>query len=571
MDNRDNIVALINQPIVQGQRTDLTHCKANKSDMEAWLSELSLLNMAEVSKQIRTTLSEIAVLNCDEAKRLELMETMRLAVRNLINSLGKHYINQAVVLDNKGINVAQFVQHLRAQSFAIYHLIAQRLCAAKKSAKGGLSSLFSKFDGKKESLAIHRAMSEAAGLLYETKLLYLPDIQGLWSKLHGLYLQAQELGTLGVSFDDPIANYGKAQTLHDVFMRSVVLSIARTNRLRQSEIKKLYEHTELWSPLLKADKSPHANDLFLIDLSSDNTPMYITTSQSLSGNIIYINASDLLAHLKLIKSNAPETSLLHRSEKSLVHNNMVSFVANSIEEPLERHFSRHPCEGTLKVCIGFLGTHYHVAGSRQFADVIELKHLVQQEEQAEILIDKSRYLGDSDLMFDGVDGGPKIDRVMLKVYEVAILDMSPGGYRVSWQGVSAPSLRTGEIMCLKENDPDKWQVGIIRWVQQNPGVGADFGIEVISTKATACGVKPARPEDGQADYMRAILLPEVKSLNRAATIITPNFNFKPNHRIKIRIGSEEVYAKIGAEHISTQSFNHYDFTILANATGKTFH
>lgn len=570
MNNHELLPKLLSQPLPASTRPQLTYCNATKADMEKWLSELSLLNMAEISKQVRTTLSELAALNVDDGKRLELLECMRIAIKNLILSLSKHYMNQAVVLDEKSINVATFVQQLRTQCFNLYAGIANRLFAEKQTKKAGLGSLLAKFDNKKVSLAIHRAMTEATGLLYETKLLYLPDVSGIWQQLHGLYLKASQLKTLNTRFSDENNNFGKDLSIYEVFMRSVLLSIGRTNRLRQSEIKKLFEYSELWAPLLKSDASPHPNDLFLIDFSSNQAPMYITTSTSLSGNIMYINASDLLVHLKNLKDSVG-SSLLHDSEKTLFHSNMVHFVSNSIEEPLERHFSRHPYEGKLKTCVGLLGTHYHVAGARQFADVIQLKHLVKQEEEAEILIDKSRHYHDGDLMFNQVSDGPKIDRAMLGVHEVDIVNMSPGGYRLAWHGISAPTLRTGEIMCLKENDTDKWQVGIIRWVQQNPGEGADFGIEVISTKATACGIKPARAEDGNADYLRAIILPEVKSLNRAATIITPNFHFKPNHRVKIRVGTEEVFAKIGTEHISTQSFNHYDFIILANATNKTYH
>lgn len=571
MNNNDLLPKLMSKKPSNNQRQQLTYCNATPAELKKWLNDLSTNNMADISKQIRTTLTEIAELAIDEPKRLELVELMRMAIHNLFTSLSKHYVNQAVVLDSKGINVAQFVQQLRAQCFSVYFNISNRLYESKQHNKGGLSVLLSKFDNKKDiSLAIHRALSEASGLLYETKLLYLPDVPGIWGQIHSLFLKAKELKILQVTFTDPTTDFGQSLRIYDVYMRSVLLSIGRTNRLRQSEIKKLYQYSELWSPLIKSDQSPQPNDLFLVDLASKNAPMYITTSTSLSGNILYINASELLTHLHNLRNSKSE-SLRHDTERHLFHTNMVDFVANSIEEPLERHFSRHPYEGTLQICIGLLGSHYHVAGKRDLANVIQLKSLMKQAQEAEILIDKSRYLHDGDLMFSQIEDGPKIDRSMFSINQVDIIDMSPGGYRLEWRGMSAPTLRTGEIICLKEQEVDKWQIGIIRWVQQNPGVGAEFGVEVISSKATACGVKPSRAEDSDTDYMRAIILPEVKSLNRAATIITPNFHFKKDHRVKIRVGHEEVYAQLGKEHISTQSFNHYDFTILSSATGRTYH
>jgi hypothetical protein len=65
-----------------------------------------------------------------------------------------------------------------------------------------------------------------------------------------------------------------------------------------------------------------------------------------------------------------------------------------------------------------------------------------------------------------------------------------------------------------------------------------------------------------SSFLRAILLPEVKSLERPATIITPMLSFKSGVKITIRLGREEVNAQLTREVMSTQSFSLFEFVLL---------
>ena len=76
-------------------------------------------------------------------------------------------------------------------------------------------------------------------------------------------------------------------------------------------------------------------------------------------------------------------------------------------------------------------------------------------------------------------------------------------------------------------------------------------------------------KDGEAtEYMRALLLPEMKNLNRPATIITPILAFKVGYRILIRLGREEVKAQLTRELMVTQSFSQFEFVILRKDTPR---
>ena len=72
-----------------------------------------------------------------------------------------------------------------------------------------------------------------------------------------------------------------------------------------------------------------------------------------------------------------------------------------------------------------------------------------------------------------------------------------------------------------------------------------------------------REKTGESkEYMRTLLLPEMKSLHRPATLITPNLTFRSGYRIIIRLGNEEVKAQLTTESLSTQSFSQFEFALL---------
>ena len=107
-----------------------------------------------------------------------------------------------------------------------------------------------------------------------------------------------------------------------------------------------------------------------------------------------------------------------------------------------------------------------------------------------------------------------------------------------------------------------WNIGVIRWVKQLPTQGAEAGVEILSARAKPCGARVLKKTGESTEYMRTLLLPEMKSLHRPATLITPNLTFRSGYRIIIRLGNEEVKAQLTTESLSTQSFSQFEFALL---------
>jgi hypothetical protein len=562
-----SVVELLNSEIPRRSRNQLSLVGANRAEMQTWLANLSMLNVGETAKQLFTTLRELTDLDIDETLRLELCESLRPAVHTINTSLAKHYINQNVLLDERSERIAELSQQLRAYPASMYRTIALRSADQLRTQNFGLFG-----SGKKRAHlqtignAIHRGITELTGLLYETQLLYLPTFKGLWNRLHELFELAAALDLRQHMLADANQVYDRILTIDQAYLRAIFLSACNTNKLRQTEIKKLYQFSELWVQLIDLRPSSSGHDLFLVDPSHDSPPMYITKYSELGPKTYYVDVRRLLAHFEDLTAANP--TLLNPAEASLLSGSLKYHLILTFTAPLERSYARHAYNGVIDLALGLIGTHYQLAEQRSFEDVIETQHMVQTAEYSPTTSTGLGLAssGDFDISYTPQDEQTKAEatREHIETYRCSIVNISPGGYCVRWSGKTPTVLRTGELVAVREPSDKTWHVGLIRWVKQNPTEGAEFGIEILSPRGKPCGARVLRKDGSSTDYMRTLLLPEMKNLNRPATIITPILAFKTGYRISIRLGREEVKAQLTREIMVTQSFSQFEFVILRN-------
>ena len=563
-----SVMDLLNNEIPRRTRGNLTLVNPTRQDMQAWLANLSMLNVGETARQLFTTLRQLTDLDIEDSLRYELIEVLRPALHTINTSLSKHYINQNILLDERAERIADLGQQLRAYTATIYRTIAIRL--AEQIEQQGFS-LFG-IGKKKQNLqlvgnSIHRCMTELVGLLYETQLLYLPTYKGLWSCLHQLLLLARKLELNAHTLQDENQVYDSRLSNDQAYLRAVFLAVSNTNKLRQTEIKKLYQFSELWVSLIKLSKTPSGHDLFLVDPSYDAPPMYITKYSEVSSEAYYIDVRDLLQHFEGLTGNAPK--LLNKAESSLLSGSLKYHLILTFTAPLERSYARHPYQGTIDLALGLIGTHYQLADQQTFEDVIDSEHL--NKVQFESLSQQTHTFGlvhtdnaDTELHYTPQDAQIKQEATKehLETRQCAIVNISPGGYGVRWSGKTPNVLRTGELVSVREPSDKSWHIGLIRWVKQKPNEGAEFGVEILSPRGKSCGARVLRKDAESTDYLRALLLPEIKNLNRPATIITPTLAFKVGYRVIIRVGRDEVKAQLTREIMVTQSFSQFEFIVL---------
>lgn len=564
------ITSLIGQALPEKSLNQLSLVGHSKADMQAWVNALPIMNVGETAKRLYQTLQELTKLKTSEENRYELLEVLRPSVQLILQALAKHYLNQSILLPDRANRVASLAQSLRSHLATGYKIVAFD-CVEKLQTKLSIIGIGRRQQQQLAAQSFQRAISELGGLLLEVHLLYLPSPVGLWLDLHALYRAAVAYGVAQTKIADTHAHFSQELTATESYLRCVVLAASHTNKLRQTEIRQIYDASELWTSYLKIKTKYSVSDLLLIDSDNDFPPTYVSKSTDVP-HALYIDAQKLVQHLQTIQSTPP--AQLNKGE--ILTSSLFQHLISIWSAPTERTFARRSYEGQLLLCLGLTATHYHLADELDFESVINLRSTFTEEEANLFLRngmgddgaqpDVWRYsIGtveglDAEINNTGKKKAPEQD--IYPPVAVAIVNISPGGYCIRWQGEPPISLRTGEILALREPDDSSWNIGVIRWVKQLPTEGAEAGIEILSARAKPCGARVLKKTGDSTEYMRTLLLPEMKSLHRPATLITPNVSFRSGYRVLIRLGNEEVKVQLTTEMLTTQSFSQFEFALL---------
>ena len=556
---------LLSNPVPEMSLTQLSLVKADKNSVHEWLTNLSMLNLGDTARQLYTTLKELSLLQTDEQTRFELVELLRPAVHSIISSLSKHYFNQQLSLDLRAQRIATLVEEIRVYLITIYDTIAtncydqlqtQSFSLFNIKLKKNLLQLF--------STTTHRALTEMTGLLFEFQVLYLNVPAGLWIKTHRLYQRAEQLQTTKNEIDEPTSSVVAVSTIKNAYIRMIILGVSNSNKLRQSEIKAIYQSSVLWSGLISIDYNESPYHLFALDPNIDQPPVYITKKTSNRKQTLYINTQKLLQHFQNLMGKQPQ--YLHPLEQKNTSTALKFHLVNNFSTPSQRQHSRHAYSGKVSIAFGLLGIHHQLSKGKTFEDIINVHrdYLHTSDTEIKSLFGQVDY--DGDIEYSGQTEQKKNEAIaeMAELYQCDIINISPGGYCLHWQGESPTTLRTGELIVLCEPSDNVWHIGLIRWVKQIPVMNIEFGIEIISSRAKVCGIRATHKNDSVDSFKRAVLLPEIQSLERPATLIAQAFAFHPNQRVIIRYGNEEIKAILGKEVLITQSFIQFEYTLEEN-------
>lgn len=557
----ENTNNLLINPIPDMSVTQLSLVKADKQSMHEWLTNLSMLNLGDTARQLYTTLKELSLLQIDEPTRFELVELLRPAVHSIISSLSKHYFSQQLSLDQRAKRIATLVEEIRVYLITIYDTIATHSHQTLKTQNFGLFDIKNK-KNLLQLLAVssHRALTEMTGLLYELQVLYLTVPPGLWKRTHLIFQRTEQLQISNNEVEDP-TSIVPLSTVKRIYGAMIILGVSNTNKLRQSEIKAIYKSSVLWAGLISIDYNESPYHLFVVDTALDQPPVYITKKNTATKQALYINTQRLLQHFQNLITNQPQ--YLHPLEQKQTSTALKVHLINNFSTPSERQHSRHAYSGKISIAFGLVGIHHQLSNGKNFEDIINVHrdYLHTSDTEIKSLFGQVDYEGD--IEYGGQSEQKKNDALaeMATLHECDVVNISPGGYCLLWQGESPTTLRTGELLVVCEPSDNVWHIGLIRWVKQIPIMNIEFGVEIISSRAKVCGIRVAQKSDAVDSFKRAILLPEIQSLSRPATLITQAFAFHSNQRVIIRYGNEEIKAILTKQILITQSFIQFEYTI----------
>ena len=552
----------------------LSFCDTTPRDLKKWVDGLPKANIGETARQLYQALVELNQLKTPSENRLQLLEILRPEVYFVCKQLEKHFLNQAIVLDERPRKVANLCQALQNHLAIGYKLIVARLAAQDGRERNQLLAV-----------ALQRATHSLCGPLIRASQLYCPVPEGLWLELHQLYQIARLHRLHTVVIRDPQALHTQGLSTEQSYLVALLLGCARCNQMRQSAIARLAEVLEPWSALVNLQAGNDASSLFAVAPQLDGPPRYISLfGQSELVNAEGIDPSGLVdaikEHLLLTADNTIQSRLLVPEGFS---QDMLQHLAAAWGDIAERTFQRSQGQGSLTLCIGMSSLHFHLAGKRPFNEVLQLPATTNAavfkpdtgapDVWSNAFDAQKANLWENGMPFEeiqyaSVDKNTQPENGSADTYpvfDVAIVNISPGGYCLSWAKEVPSQLQAGELLGIRSMPKQGWSVAVVRWIRQVRGGGTQMGIELIAPHAQACGLQLVRKAEQNSQYLRALLLPEISAISRPASVITARLPFQEGNKVSINLNGSEHRAVLSRRQTSTGSFNQFEYRSVGEA------
>jgi hypothetical protein len=119
-------------------------------------------------------------------------------------------------------------------------------------------------------------------------------------------------------------------------------------------------------------------------------------------------------------------------------------------------------------------------------------------------------------------------------------------------------LQAGELIGIQDDTAQGWSVAVVRWVRQVRSGGTQMGVELIAPFAQPCGLQLVR-EGQNSQYLRALLLPEVRAIGQPATILAPCLPFQEGNHVMINIAGEERRGALQHRRAGSGSYNQFEY------------
>jgi hypothetical protein len=549
--------------------------EATDAAVSAWAEQLPKANLGETSRLLYQALQEINRVKLHPILRLELLEELRPVLYFVTAGLTKHYLNQPIVMPEKAQKVAELSHALRDQLATGYILVALHADGMARSDQGVNQLL---------STSLHRAIAELGDVLLLHTQLYRDPPAGTWLKLHQMMLLAQQNMLEQQSVDDDLI--GRSTTITAAYLRAALLGAAKPFQLRQHDMSLVAKALLQWSHLAKLTDWPdNGLPVLAVNPAEDLPPRLGNLLQDRPGQCFALDTAALTRELQSLYEQAAPGALTMKLDQLLLPVDLLKHLIHAWSEISKRNFMRLEAHESVDLCIGLSATHFYLAGNIDFNRLVngEGDHRVAIAHdtdnrflQTPVKGKKPRNNDVWESPYETNFGQTNITLATLGVtdtvkskagatseekfstYPVHTINLSPGGYCVKWPPDDPAHIRTGEIIGIREHRSMKWSIGLIRWAKNDSG-NIQLGLELISPSAQPYGARIVQKTGEQGDFLHVLLLPELKALGQAASLITPNIPFKSQQKIILRQNGKETRLQLGRRIAGNSVYSQFAF------------
>jgi hypothetical protein len=547
---------------------------------EAWIGALPKANVGEMARQTYQALLQLNRMELPDSHCLKLCDRFTELVDFLDGALERHFVDTAFPLSQKGERVASLVRELYLELSIAPKVVVER----------NLAGIHEAADQRLLTVALHRAIRHLGCALYEAVHVYQPWLPQAWREIHLMYAYAIDHGLdkvpVRTRLDDPES---PTSTIGDLYRQLIVLGTAEPHRLRQREIKTVFENGLAWGrdlvflpPQGAEIKASHR----LIDLASDREPLLVERlAGTEQGRFLLVDLGPLAARLRSELEKVPADNNGGRAHW-LLSSALLRRLSDGWENASRRRFPRTRLVFELNVVVGLSAIHSELLGKVD-ATPGQAASLYSTDSTAASKRLENQSLGLVPLGTDRTSPAFRKGAEALGPAETAIpwvgragepadeghsltvktANESASGYCIEWHSQNAPKIRVGEVIGVQSTAEERqFAIGLMRWMQYTGPDSLRVGVEMIAPRCQPVqshvgGQVPLRYRAG-LKTQPALKLPAFQATGRSTSQLLANVGLKEGDSVWLFSDTADQLVRLGEMLDATGSCARFAYEVL---------
>jgi hypothetical protein len=474
-----------------------------------WLNHLPLANPAATSRQLLDALMVMNRMRIEPQQRLDALELLRGPVLQVIGSIDRQILLESFPLAPAKLQQARTAQDFEREIALGYVQILYDFCAPA----GKVPFL----KGKSVAIAAVRALQHYGNLLAKAYTLYHTPPEGIWLRLHDMFVAAVQLRLDDKAVTDPSLGGAELSPRH-AYAHALLLALSNPYRYTQREMADVFALTRTLAPYCQIGhgRAPVAGFAVLTD--QDQGVGYVPEERQLAAEgLLSFDPHPVQrmveGHVQHLPPGADLLSFRLKGGPAVqARRAVVDRLMRSWGGASERGHARLPAGHQLDTVIGLHALHHMLAGNEDFDAFLR-----RVRGQAISLSEREA----------AASWATQSSEVKPAVQRALVLDQSLGGYRLVWDKADLARAKVGELVGLTpitaddEDDERDWMVGVIRWIRIDDADSVDAGIELLARRAQPVGIASFEPTGQVRAAMRGVLLLDQED-GHAATVLAPH-------------------------------------------------
>lgn len=484
------------------------HFLTDARKVKGWVDALPRANMQATQQELETALDSLASQKLDGGSRQSVLEELRPAILETIALLEQQFSASALPLPPARVVSAGQAERLHVLLGHGYRKAAAEICAPS----GNIPML----RGAAVAQALTRSAWHYCRALALAWRIYRAPASGCWQGLHRVHRFASELKLDTKSVEDKLVK--TTLELRWLYLETLLMAVANPFGFSQTEQDSLWPVARGYARRCGLSNQSPDDNAPAVPEDADRGPGPGASDES---HALWIDlrpyAEDVDAALKRQRDGYSEL-VPGRGFGTKLSVDVLQRLRRAFGLAAARSFARLQAGHNLDTVIGLSALHFYVSGQRDFDAFMRqaVQHTVH-------VVDRATWAhGGTDAI--------RVPRIPAKV-----LDQSLGGYRMAWENANQVRARVGELVGISMADEDEnpeWMVGVVRWLRYEQDGGLSAGVELMSRRARAVGLR-VHGENGHVHPpMRAI---EIHTLDapRQRCFLAPSTLESESGRIEV--------------------------------------